>query len=109
MTIISEQEQLSEEQWSKLMAEYKASNLSQKSFCELRGIDFKAFTNSRCRIAYRKKQSDSTKNKCFAEVKVTTAVAKKLKLVHPNGIECSLPTSLDEAEILAVIRGLQSC
>ena len=107
---------LTEAQWQDLMDNYKNSSLSQQSFCRQQGIDFNAFKNSRSRIAYRKKQSllksaSIPGNKSFSEIKIATAPAgsKKLRITHPNGIECLVPTSLSATEMLAILGGLKSC
>lgn len=106
---------LSESQWSALMAEYEKSGLTQKQFCQKKGIHFNAFRNSRCRDAYRKKKLQlnklaTAKSSSFTEVKLQPPPKPKvLKLIHPNGIECLLPMSLSDKELVNFIKGLQSC
>jgi len=106
---------LSESQWSALMAEYDKSCLTQKQFCQQKGINLIDFRNSRCRIAYRKKKLQlkklsTAKPPSFTEVKLQPSFKPKvLKLIHPNGIECSLPMSLSDIELVNFIRSLQSC
>lgn len=102
------------DQWLVIMSEYENSGLSQKAFCKQKGLDYDDFKNSRCRIAYHKKKLQPIKtaqyeSNNFAEIKLQEENNKPLRLVHPNGIECLVPASLNDEVILNLIRGLRTC
>lgn len=92
------------------MDEYEASGLRQKQFCEEKGIDFNAFKNGRNRVAYHKHKKSKktlpvTKVNVFSEIKFNHQKKASLKLTHPNGIECTLPTTITDEEVINLIKG----
>lgn len=94
--------------WVARMESYQCSGLTQKKFCEENNIDYTEFKNNRSRLTYHKKK-EAAENPGFAEIKIEQVKQKSLKISLSNGVECSLPPSLSDKELIVLVRGLYAC
>lgn len=99
-----------DEYWSSIMKQYELSGLSQKKFCEQNNLSYGTFKTHRypASSTHQKKKNESVKPG-FEKIRLRTDNVKTLKLMHPSGIECTIPSTLNDQAILSLIRGLRTC
>jgi len=107
-------------EWQRIIHQYQQSGLSQKKFCEANGLSFRQFKYYRYRLQQPSTQKESnSKTKPSASLPATAefspvklnikkqASSNKLRLIHPNGVECFIPVNIQDAVLLQLIKGLQ--
>ena len=86
---------LDETAWDQLVLDYQKSRLTQKDFCEARGINFLDFTYRRQKaVIYKKSQSKALKNNIspvLPFIKIAPEVAQTEVKLDSKFIELALP------------------
>jgi hypothetical protein len=97
--------------WTSLIAEQEKSGLSQKEFCNQRGLVFSQFVYYRC--SKNKSKKMLTAESVLKPVKIipreSSATSGDIRLSLPNGFQCSLPSSFDAIQIKRLVEVLLSC
>lgn len=97
--------------WTSLIAEQEKSGMSQKEFCNHRGLILSQFVYHRC----SKNKSKITKSAepALKPVKVInnelSANSGDIRLSLPNGFQCSFPCFFDVIQVKRLIEVLLSC
>ncbi|HSW69293.1 MAG TPA: hypothetical protein VLI69_03915 [Gammaproteobacteria bacterium] len=95
--------------WKNLIAEQENSGLTQKEFCNQRGLVLSQFVYHRI----SKKKMTQPAGSVFKPVKVISkeapATSGNIRLSLPNGFQCSFPCSFDVGQIKRLIEVLLSC
>ncbi len=98
------------DQWRKIIHEYLQSGMTQKAFCEQRGLSLPqlVYYNGQFKVG-----KISSENASFVPVKMTiqdkTKAASEIKLSLPNGFQCTFPSYTDTAQIKKLVEVLLSC
>ena len=93
--------------WKTLITEQEVSGLSQKEFCNQRGLVLSQFVYYRC--SFRNKNSHAEKQ-AFKPVKVTGVESTgDIRLTLPNGFQCSFPCSIEMSQMKRLVEVLLSC
>jgi hypothetical protein len=97
--------------WTSLIAEQEKSGLSQKEFCNQRGLILSQFVYHRC---YKNKsKAIQVTESALKPVKIITqessATSGDIRLSLPNGFQCSFPCSFDVIQIKRLVEVLLSC
>ena len=98
--------------WKSIMEEYESSGMKQQQFCKAHNIDFAKFRYQRVRFSTASKVSKTqAKQANFALVKLPeqSAPKDKIKIIHPNGIECTVPVNIDVSTLIQLMRGVKGC
>lgn len=99
-----------DEYWSSVMKQYESSGLSQKQFCEQNNISYGTFKTHRYQSsAICQNKKNKPVKSCFEKVSLKHEQVKFLKLVHPSGIECTIPSTLSDQMVLSLVKGLRTC
>jgi len=97
--------------WINLIAEQEKSGLTQREFCNQRGLVLSQFVYHRC-SKNKKKTTQSFKPE-FKPVKVVSkgpsSISGDIRLSLPNGFQCSFPCSLDAIQVKRLVEVLLSC
>lgn len=98
------------DKWRVIIEEYLQSSLTQKAFCEQRGLSLPQLVYYHSQFRTTK---TSTSDASFMPVKISNrdkmAVATEIKLSLPNGFQCVFPTNTDATQIKQLIEVLLSC
>ena len=96
--------------WTSLIAEQEKSGLSQKEFCNHRGLILSQFVYHRCS---KKSKTTQAAKSVLKPVKIISkepsVTSGDIRLSLPNGFQCSFPCSLDVIQIKRLIEVLLSC
>lgn len=98
--------------WKSIMEEYESSRMKQQQFCKAHNIDFAKFRYQRVRFSAASKVSKTQpKQSNFVPVKLPEQSAPKenIKIIHPNGIECTVPINIDVSTLIQLMRGVKGC
>ena len=97
--------------WNSLIAEQEKSGLSQKEFCNKRGLVLSQFVYYRC--SRNKSKATQSAETVLKPVKVIgkelSATSGDIRLSLPNGFQCSFPCSFDVIQVKRLIEVLLSC
>ena len=97
--------------WTGLIAEQEKSGLSQKEFCNQRGLVLSQFVYYRC--SKNKSKKIQTAESVLKPVKVISkeppAASGDIRLSLPNGFQCSFPCSFDAIQVKRLVEVLLSC
>ena len=97
--------------WTNLIAEQEKSGLSQKEFCNQRGLVLSQFVYYRC--CKNKKKTIQSAEPSIKSVKITgkelSAASGDIRLSLPNGFQCSFPCSLDASQVKRLMEVFLSC
>lgn len=98
------------DKWQRIIEEYLQSGISQKAFCEQRGLSLPQLVYYYGKF---KPSKSTTANASFVPVKVAVhdkaPVASEIKLSLPNGFQCSFPSHTEATQIKRLIEVLLSC
>ena len=98
--------------WTNLVAEQETSGISQKEFCNQRGLVLAQFVYYRCRLKNKEKEAKISQPS-FKPVKVVCKEAAQatgdIKLSLPNGFQFSFPCYIDSAQVKRLVEVLLSC
>ena len=99
----------SQPDWKSLIAEQENSGLSQKEFCNQRGLVLSQFVYYRC-SSRKKDKNIQTAKPALKPVKVIgNEIQGDIRLSLPNGFQCSFPCSFDMDQIKRLVEVLLSC
>jgi len=93
--------------WKILIAEQENSGLSQKEFCNQRGLVLSQFVYHRC--SSKNKKTQITKPSMKPVKVVGSEIHGDIRISLPNGFQCSFPCSLDMNQIKRLVEVLLSC
>lgn len=97
--------------WKSLITEQENSGLSQKEFCNQRGLVLSQFVYYRC--SKNKSKTTQAAESLLKPVKVvskeSSATSGDIRLSLPNGFQCSFPCSFDAIQVKRLIEVLLSC
>jgi hypothetical protein len=97
--------------WNNLIAEQEQSGLSQKEFCNQRGLVLSQFVYYRC--SKNKSKTTQVSESVLKPVKViskeSSTTSGDIRLSLPNGFQCSFPCSFDVIQIKRLVEVLLSC
>jgi hypothetical protein len=97
--------------WNILIAEQEKSSLSQKEFCNQRGLVLSQFVYYRC--SRNKSKAIQSAEPVLKPVKVIgkepSVVSGDIRISLPNGFQCSFPCLLDIIQIKRLVEVLLSC
>ena len=97
--------------WNNLIAEQEKSGLSQKEFCNQRGLVLSQFVYYRC--SRNKGKPAKSTEPALKPVKVIgkepSTISGDIRLSLPNGFQCSFPCSLDVIQVKRLVEVLLSC
>lgn len=97
--------------WKSLIAEQENSELSQKDFCNQRGLVLSQFVYYRC--SYKNKDKNIQTIKPAPALKPVKIIGNEphgdIRLSLPNGFQCSFPCSLDLNQLRRLVEVLLSC
>lgn len=99
----------SQSDWKSLIAEQENSGLSQKEFCNQRGIVLSQFVYYRCSSKNKDKNTQTTKPALKPVKVVDNESHGDIRLSLPNEFQCSFPCSLDMNQIRRLVEVLLSC
>ena len=102
-------ENKSQTDWKGLIAEQENSGLSQKEFCNQRGLVLSQFVYHRCSSKNKDKNTRTTKPVLKPVKVVGNESYGDIRLSLPNGFQCSFPCSLDMNQIKRLVEVLLSC
>ena len=98
------------DQWRKIIDEYLKSGMTQKAFCEQRGLSLPQLVYYHGQFKMRKAPAASAS---FVPVKVAVqdkaTAASEIKLSLPNGFQCSFPSHTDATQIKRLVEVLLLC
>jgi len=98
--------------WKTLVSEQEISGLSQKEFCNQRGLELAQFVYYRCRLKNKEKEAQISQPS-FKPVKVVSKeaahAAGDIRLSLPNGFQFTFPCHLDSAQVKRLVEVLLSC
>lgn len=107
----SEEKQQRHEKWRKIIEEYLQSGMTQKMFCEQRGLNLPQFVYYYSQ--HKIEKAAAPKAAAFLPVKVAnqdkTAGICEIKLSLPNGFQCSFPSYTDPAQLKQLVVAILSC
>lgn len=98
-------------QWEALIEEQEKSGITQKAFCEQRGLTLSQFVYYRGKIRL-KKPHDHSEVPSFASVQIqpsTLRSSSEVRVLLPNGFQCYFPCQLDISSIKRFMEALLSC
>jgi len=99
------------DKWHKIIEEYQASNMTQKSFCEQHNVSLPQFVYYHGQ--FRREKDPQIVKSCFVPVKIPPqekpVTASEVKLSLPNGFQCAFPSHTDTAQIKRLVEALLSC
>ena len=95
--------------WKSLIVEQEKSGLSQKEFCNQRGLVLSQFVYYRCSKNKGTKAAEPALKPVKVISKEPSAVSGDIRLSLPNGFQCSFPCSLDAIQIKRLVEVLLSC
>lgn len=105
-----DEKQQRRDKWHRLVEEYLQSGMTQKAFCEQRGLSLPQLVYYHGQF---KPGNTTTVNASFLPVKIASrdkvAAVPEIKLTLPNGFQCVFPTNTDVAQIKRLIEVLLSC
>lgn len=108
MKIDEKQQRL--DKWHTLVEEYLKSGMSQKAFCNQRGLSLPQLVYYHGKF---KADKSPSVNPSFVPVKVPdqdkVAVTTEMKLSLPNGFQCVFPVNTDTTQIKRLVEVLLSC
>jgi hypothetical protein len=97
--------------WNSLIIEQENSGLSQKEFCNQRGLVLSQFVYYRC--SKNKNKATQSTRPALKPVKVIgkepSVASGDIRLSLPNGFQCSFPCTLDAIQIKRLIEVFLSC
>ena len=97
--------------WTDLIAEQEKSGVSQKEFCNQRGLVLSQFVYHRC--SKNKGKATQASESALKPVRVVnkdpSAISGDIRLSLPNGFQCSFPCSFDAIQVKRLIEVLLSC
>lgn len=101
------------ENWKKLIEEQEISGLSQREFCQEKDIVLSQFGYYRSQLRMLSQNSNPQKVQ-FAPVKITdkdniTTKSAEIKLILPNGFQCTFPSHIEAVQIRRLIEVFLSC
>lgn len=102
-------ENKSQPDWKSLIAEQENSGLSQKEFCNQRGLVLSQFVYYRCSSRNRNKNIQTDKPALKPVKVIGNENPGDIQLTLPNGFQCSFPSSLDMNQIKRLVEVLLSC
>lgn len=99
------------ENWRKIINEYLQSDMTQKSFCEKQNLSLPKFVYYYSQ--FKREKESQFNNPAFVPVKVpnldkTTGISD-IKLLLPNGFQCTFTSHTDMLQIKRLIEVLLSC
>jgi hypothetical protein len=98
------------DQWRKIIDEYLKSEMTQKAFCEQRGLSLPQLVYYHGQF---KKNKAPAASASFVPVKVSvpdkTSVVSEIKLSLPNGFQCFFQSHTDAGQIKRLVEVLLSC
>ena len=92
--------------WQHHVASWQTSSLSQATYCDQAGIDYKRFVYWRCKFRPAS-QTDKQSNKKLLPVKISTATSPsylRIRLVNQTIIE--VPTALPASQLAFIIKAV---
>lgn len=96
--------------WHRIVEEYLQSGISQKAFCEQRGLSLPQLVYYYGKF---KISNSPTASASFVPVKVAlqdkASAPSEIKLSLPNGFQCCFPSHTDATQIKRLIEVLLSC
>jgi hypothetical protein len=97
--------------WDSLIIEQEKSGLSQKDFCNQRGLVLSQFVYHRC--SRNKSKPTQVAEPILQPVKIVSEEASapcaEIRLSLPNGFQFSFPCSLDTTQLKQLVEVLLSC
>ncbi|MCJ8317979.1 hypothetical protein [Idiomarina sp.] len=92
------------EQWRELIAEFEQSNLSQKDFCEPRGINSAYFSQRRAELRREAEDNDTS----FALAVPQSATAQQTLQLRLGQTELVLPLSVSPRWVAQLVKELST-
>jgi hypothetical protein len=101
------------ENWKKLIEEQEISGLSQREFCQQKDVVLSQFGYYRSQLRMQSQNSNSQKAQ-FTPIKISDkdSIATKsaeIKLILPNGFQCTFPSHIEAVQIKRLIEVFLSC
>lgn len=97
--------------WRKIVDEYLASDMTQKSFCEKHTISLPQFVYYHGQ--FKREKEPQAEISGFVPVKIPhhekSVTASDIKLSLPNGFQCTFPIHTDLAQFKRLVEALLSC
>lgn len=107
----SDEQKIRRATWRKIVDEYLASDMTQKSFCEQHNISLPQFVYYHGQ--FRRKNEPQAEISGFVPVKIPhhekSVTASEIKLSLPNGFQCTFPIHTDAAQLKRLVEALLSC
>lgn len=98
------------DKWRRLVEEYLQSGMTQKAFCDQRGLSLPQLVYYYGQFKTGKTSSVSAS---FVPVKIAcqdnATATSEIKLSLPNGFQCSFPSHTDVTQIKRLVEVLLSC
>lgn len=97
--------------WRSLVEEQTASGLTQSAFCKKENLVLAQFVYSRG-LFKAKKSADAVNQKSFVPVQFSKReinTASEIRIVLPNGFQCSFSNGIDVSQIKRLMEALLSC
>ncbi len=95
-------------QWAKLMAEYEASGMNHKEFCDQHKLQINTFKSWRCSLNKKRINPDESSEIKMVQVCAEPAPANKslLRFCFPNGLELKIDVGTPPAYVASLIQAL---
>jgi len=99
-------------QWADLVAEWERSDMSQKAFCELKGLCYRNFSQWKSRLKKNRDNSEQSSLQPHGFMPVQLNTSRQLPADFPSELEVCLPSAIkltlrsDLPSITALIKNL---
>lgn len=107
----SDEQNQRRDKWRKIIDEYLASGITQKTFCEQHSINLPQFVYYHSQ--FRREKNPQSVKPGFVPVKISqhekSMMTNEIKLLLPNGFQCVFPCHIDAGEIKRLVEMLLSC
>lgn len=106
-----DEKQQRRDKWRRLVDEYLQSGISQKAFCEQRGLSLPQLVYYHGK--FKRENSPQAVTSGFVPVKIQrpekSSEMSEIKLSLPNGFQCTFPSYIDTVQIKRLVEALLSC